>query len=152
MKLQETAKDLSGVERMVGREATKMLAKVSQRAKIVLLVTAITLLGASAALATPGIQAPSVGDENPTVITAGSTYHNGSVLGPGRDLGDGTFEVSVTCDPGDRLLSGWPTAVDGTSTLLYSAAEDSDTWSVRINKNGWTDDFYAEVLCANQQS
>ena len=129
----------------------RMLAKVSRRAKIVLLATALTLVGASAAMATPGIQASFEGEDNPTGITAGSTYRNGTLLGAGRDLGDGTFEVSVSCDPGDRLLSGWPSAVDGTSTLLNSAAEDPDTWSVRVNKNGWTDDFSAEVLCANQQ-
>jgi hypothetical protein len=129
-----------------------MLSKVSRRAKIVLLATALTLVGASAALATPGIQAPFERGENPTGMAAGSTYRNGGVSEAGRDLGDGTFEVSVSCDPGDRLLSGWPSAVDGTSTLLNSAAEDADTWSVRVNKNGWTDDFSAEVLCANQQS
>jgi hypothetical protein len=134
------------------REFWRKLAKASRRTKIVLLVMALTLVGASAALATPGIQDPFGGDENPTGSTAGSTYRNGSVLGVGRDLGDGTFIISASCDPGDRMLSGWPSALDGTSTLLHSAAEDPDTWSVRINKNGWTDDFSAEVLCADQQS
>lgn len=152
MKLQETVQDLGGVERTERRDAMKMLAKVSRRAKIVLFATALTLVVASAALATPGIQAPLEGDENPPGMMASSTYQSGSVLGAGQDLGDGTFEVSVSCDPGDRLVSGWPLAVDGTSTLLYSAAEDPDTWSVRVNKNGWTDDFSADILCANQQS
>jgi hypothetical protein len=152
MELLETVKDLGGVGRKERRGPMKMLAKVSRRAKIVLLAAALTLVGASAAMATPGIQVPFEGDENPSGITAGNTYGNGSVLGAGRDLEDGTFEVSVSCDPGDRLVSGWPSAVDSTSTLLHSAAEDRDTWSVRINKNGWTDDFSAEVLCADQQS
>ena len=152
MELQETVKDPGGVQKKERRGPMKMLAKVSRRAKIVLLATALILVGASAALATPGIQAPLEGDESSTGITAGSTYRNGSAVGAGRDLGDGTFEVSVSCDPGDRLLSGWPSAVDGTSTLLNSAAEDPETWSVRVNKNGWTDDFSAQVLCANHQS
>jgi hypothetical protein len=134
------------------QEFWRKLAKASRRTKIVMLAMALTLVGASAALASPGIQAPFDGDENRTGSTAGTAYLNGSVLGVGRDLGDGTFSISVSCDPGDRLVSGWPSAVDGTSTLLHSAAEDPDTWSVRINKNGWTDDFSAEVLCADQQS
>ena len=47
-------------------------------------------------------------------------------------------------------MSGWPVGIDSTSTLLRSTAEVRDTWSVRINKNGWTDDFSAEILCADQ--
>ena len=124
------------------------VARISRKGKIMLLVVALTLVGGSAALAAPGIGAPFDGAEEPTGFTAGSTYRNGSVVGEGLDLGDGTFEVSVSCDAGDRLVSGWPVGIDSTSTLLRSSAEDHDTWSVRLNKNGWRDDFSAEVLCA----
>jgi hypothetical protein len=117
------------------------VAKISWRGKIVLLVVALMLVGGSAALATPGVGAPSEGDEDSTRIMARSTYRNSSAVGPGLNLGDGTFEVSVSCDAGDRLLSGWPAGTDSTSTLLGSSAEGSDTWSVRVNKNGWTDDL-----------
>ena len=126
------------------------VAKISRRGKIVLLALALTLVAGSAALATPGIGAPPDGGEDSTRLTASSTYRNASVEAPGLDLGDGTFEVSVSCDAGDRLLSGWPVGIDSTSTLLRSSAEDPDTWSVRVNKNGWTDDFSAEVICAVQ--
>lgn len=113
-----------------------------------LLAVALTLVAGSAALATPGIGTPF--DEDVLAGgAAGSTYRNASVVGPGMGLGDGTFEVSVSCEAGDRVLSGWPAGVDGSSTLLQSSAEDPHTWSVRVNKNGRTDDFSAEVLCAD---
>jgi len=127
------------------------IAKISRRGKIVLLAVALTLAGGSAVLPAPGMGATSDGGENSTRLTASSAYRNASVVGPGLDLGDGTFEVSVSCDAGDRLLSGWPAGIDSTSTLLRSSAEDPNTWNVRVNKNGWTDDFSAEVICADQQ-
>ena len=126
------------------------IAKISRRGKIMLLAVTLTLVAGSAAVATPGIGAPFDGGQESTRFTASSTYRIGSAVGPGLDLGDGTFEVSVSCDAGDRLLSGWPVGIDSTSTLLRSTAEVRDTWSVRINKNGWTDDFSAEILCADQ--
>jgi hypothetical protein len=129
-------------------ESMKTVARISRRGKMMLLVVVLTLVGGSAVLATPGIGAPFEGGEDSTTFTSSSTYLNRSVMGPGLDLGDGTFEVSVSCDAGDRLVSGWPAGIDSTSTLLRSSAEDPDTWSIRVNKNGWTDDFSAEVLCA----
>jgi hypothetical protein len=126
------------------------LVKISRKGKILLLALALTLVGGTAALATPGIGAPFDGGQKPSGFTASGTYRNASVVGSGLGLGDGTFEVSVSCDAGDRLLSGWPVGIDSTSTLLRSTAEVRDTWSVRINKNGWTDDFSAEILCADQ--
>ena len=128
------------------------VARISRRGKFSLLVVALMLVGGSAVLATPGVGAPFDGDEDSTRTMTSDTYRNASVVGPGLDLGDGTFEVSVSCDVGDRLLSGWPAGIDSTSTLLRSTAEGSDTWSVSVNKNGWTDDFSAEVLCADVQS
>jgi hypothetical protein len=126
------------------------LVKISRNGKILLLALALTLVGGTAALATPGIGTPFDGGQKPSGFTASSTYRNASVVGPGQNLGDGTFEVSVSCDAGDRLLSGWPAGIDSTSILLRSSPEDPDTWSVRVNKNGWTDDFSAEILCADQ--
>ncbi len=130
-------------------EKLETVARISRRGKIVLLVVALMLVGGSAALATPGVGASFDGDEDSTRTMMSNTYRNASVVGPGLDLADGTFEVSVSCDAGDRLLYGWPAGIDSTSTLLRSTAEGSDTWSVRVNKNGWTDDFSAEVLCSD---
>ena len=126
------------------------LARIPRKGKIMLLAVALMLIGGSAAIATPGNGAPFDEGGLSTGFAADNTYRNASVVGPGLDLGDGTFEVSVSCDVGDVLLSGWPAEIASTSTLLQSSADDPDTWSVRVNKNGWTDDFSAEVLCADQ--
>jgi hypothetical protein len=124
------------------------IAKIPGRARVVLLAVTLTLVAGPAALATPDIGMPL---DIQAGSAAGSTYLHASEVGPGLDLGDGTFEVSVSCEAGDRVLSGWSAGVNGTSTLLQSSPKDPSTWSVRVNKNGLTDDYSAEVLCADLQ-
>jgi hypothetical protein len=68
----------------------------------------------------------------------------------GTMLGDGTFLVNKSCNPGDRLISGGPANIDAESDLLESFPFGTDTWRARINKNGLTDDFNVVVLCADQ--
>jgi hypothetical protein len=81
-----------------------------------------------------------------------TVYKNESALGPGTQLGDGTFVADATCDPGDVLLSGGPANIRDTSTLLESFPSPGSTnsWTARINNNGQADSFTVVVLCANQ--
>jgi hypothetical protein len=81
-----------------------------------------------------------------------SIYKAESAVGPGNQLGDGTFVLAQSCNPGDILLSGGPANIAATSTLLESFPSPGTTssWSTRINKNGQTDNFSVVVLCADQ--
>jgi hypothetical protein len=55
-------------------------------------------------------------------------------------------------DPGDLLLSGGPANINKTTTLLESfpSPRSTNSWSVRVNKNGNADNFSVVVLCADQ--
>jgi hypothetical protein len=68
----------------------------------------------------------------------------------GTMLGDGTFLIDKSCNPGDRLISGGPANIDAESDLLESFPFGTDTWRARINKNGLADTFNVVVLCADQ--
>jgi len=121
----------------------KTITGVLRRWKATLFVVVVTLTVVGGYTAS----ADQVDGKDASGSMTSGTYRHESVAGPGRDLGDGTLEIYVSCEPGERLLSGWPVNLASTSTLLESSAKDSNTWSARINKNGWTDDFSAEVLC-----
>ncbi len=79
-----------------------------------------------------------------------STYSNESAVGPGIGLTDGTHVSSVSCNVGDRMLSGGPTNINSTTILLESFPKDTTTWKVKVQKNGQTDNFSVAVLCADQ--
>lgn len=76
-------------------------------------------------------------------------YEKASLLEQGTDLRDGTFKISLACEPGDVLLSGGPTGLNRNSTVVESFPKDG-TWSVRINPQGVRDDFQTAISCANQ--
>ena len=81
-----------------------------------------------------------------------SVYKAESAVGPGRPLGDGTFNVDEACDPGDILLSGGPANVNPTSDMVESFPTPGTTnsWTARIDKNAQTDNFSVVVLCIDQ--
>ena len=85
-------------------------------------------------------------------FTSSSIYKNESAVGPGTTLGDATEVMDAACNPGDILLSGGPANIRSTSVMLESFPSPGSTnsWSVRINKNGQTDNFSVVVLCADQ--
>ncbi|MBX6765346.1 MAG: hypothetical protein K6T51_14730 [Rubrobacteraceae bacterium] len=89
---------------------------------------------------------------NTNAFVRNDIYKTESAIGPGTQIGDGTFVANEACDPGDILLSGGPANINATSTLLESFPTPGTTnsWSVRINKNGQADNFNVVVLCANQ--
>jgi hypothetical protein len=72
-----------------------------------------------------------------------------SPLEVGIPLGDGTFRISISCLPGDVLLSGGPSDVAPSSTLVESFPKDG-TWTVRINPHGANDPFRVSLNCALQ--
>ena len=83
----------------------------------------------------------------------GSTvYKAESAVGPGTQLGDGTYVLDEACNPGDVLLSGGPANIRDTSTLLESFPSPGSTnsWTARINKNGQVDNFNVVILCVDQ--
>ena len=81
-----------------------------------------------------------------------SVYKAESALGPGTQLGDGTFVADASCNPGDVLLSGGPANIRDTTDLLESFPSPGGTnsWSARINTNGNVDNFSVVVLCVDQ--
>ncbi len=81
------------------------------------------------------------------------TYRNESAPAPGTpgtELGDGTYNLGASCDTGDVLLSGGPANIDPETDLLESYPSGSNSWTVRVNKNGFVDDYSVVVLCAWQ--
>lgn len=90
---------------------------------------------------------------NTNSFVKNSIYKRESAVVAGTQLGDGTFVASMTCDPGDVLLSGGPANISATSVMLESFPSPGSTnsWSARINKNGAADNWNVVVLCANQQ-
>jgi hypothetical protein len=79
------------------------------------------------------------------------TYRNESDAPvAGTQLGDGTYNLSESCETGDVLLSGGPANIDAETDLLESFPSGNNSWTVRVNKNGQTDDFSVVVLCAWQ--
>jgi hypothetical protein len=64
---------------------------------------------------------------------------------------DETQTIELGCDPGDVLLSGGPTSIEATTTLLESTPSPTpNTWLVRVNKNGHEDAFGVAVLCTTR--
>jgi hypothetical protein len=88
----------------------------------------------------------------PGTFLNSTVYKAESALGPGTMLGDGTFVLSESCDPGDILLSGGPANVSATSDMVESFPSPGSTnsWTARLDKNGLTDNFSVVVLCIDQ--
>lgn len=89
-----------------------------------------------------------LGGQLPSQYMSSSLFRVESALGPGLELGDGTFRADVSCPSGSRLLSGGPANIRSTSTLLESFPANTTIWAARIQKNGNTDDFSVVALCA----
>lgn len=89
---------------------------------------------------------------NTNAFVRNNIYKQESPVDAGTQIADGTFVASEACNPGDVLLSGGPANINATSTLLESFPSPGSTnsWSVRINKNGQPDNFNVVVLCAAQ--
>lgn len=79
-----------------------------------------------------------------------NTYRNESALGPGTQLGDGTFTLSASCNSGDVMLSGGPANLSGTTDMVESFPSGTGSWTARVDKNGQTDSYSVVALCANQ--
>ena len=98
------------------------------------------------------LNADTVDGKSASSFVANSFYTNQSPVGAGSSLGDGTFAAFVSCNSGDRVVSGGPANVDPQSTMVESFPDGSSgaQWKARINKNGQGDDWNVVALCANQ--
>ncbi len=87
-----------------------------------------------------------------TSYLSSAVYKTENPEGAGTELGDGTFVQSISCLPGDILLSGGPASVRSTSALLESFPSPGTTngWTARIQKNGQEDNWTVVVLCVDQ--
>ena len=88
----------------------------------------------------------------PSAFTSSDIYKKESTLEEGLNLGDGTFAIEESCNPGDVLLDGGPADVAATSTMVESfpAPGTNNGWKARIRPNPAPDDFIVVVLCAKQ--
>lgn len=86
---------------------------------------------------------------NTNAFLRNSIYQSESALSTGALLGDGTRKISVSCAPGDVLLSGGPANIAAGTILLESFPKDN-TWSARIQNDSTLDSFSVVALCANQ--
>ena len=96
------------------------------------------------------LNADLLGGKSDTAFLSSTVYRVESPIEANTQIGDGTFTDSMTCNPGDRLLSGGPANIAPTSELLESYPSSTTTWSARIDKNAQTDNWNVVVLCANQ--
>lgn len=86
----------------------------------------------------------------------GNIYKTESVPTSGTPLGDGTYRTAGWCDEGDFLISGGPANIDKETDLLESVPSPpvvngtNYSWTVRIDKNGASDEFNVVVLCVDQ--
>jgi hypothetical protein len=87
---------------------------------------------------------------NTNSFVRNSTYRTESALGPGTQLGDGTFVQAASCNAGDVLLSGGPANISGTTDMVESFPNNAGGWSARVDKNGQADNYSVVVLCADQ--
>ena len=89
---------------------------------------------------------------SPSSFASSSVYKKESAVEAGTDHGDGTFIISVSCDPGDILLTGGPANVNATSDMVESLPSPGTTngWTARINKHGVADNFSVVILCIDQ--
>lgn len=96
--------------------------------------------------------ASTVGGKSPSDFLDATVYKKESAIAAGTDHGDGTFIISVSCDPGDILLSGGPANVNGSSDMVESFPTPGTTngWTARIHKNGLADNFSVVLLCIDQ--
>lgn len=88
-----------------------------------------------------------------SVFMSRDTYRNESAPAPGTpgtQLGDGTYNLSASCEDGDVLLSGGPANIDPETDLLESFPSGGNSWTARVQKNGFVDDYSVVVLCAWQ--
>lgn len=113
-------------------------------------VASDSLTGADIQESTLGIvpNADNLDGFDSTAFMFKATYRLESAVGAGTVLGDGTFFIDQSCNPGDRVLSGGPANVASTSDLLESFPTGTSTWRARIEKNGGADSFSVVVLCA----
>lgn len=98
------------------------------------------------------LNADQVDGRSASTFVADDIYRRESAIDAGTALGDGTFSAAQACDTGDTLITGGAANINSTSTLLetFPSPGNNNSWSVRINKNGQTDNFNVVVLCANQ--
>ncbi len=86
----------------------------------------------------------------------GRIYKTESVPTTGQPLGDGTFRTAGWCDEGDFLISGGPANIDKETDLLETFPAPAVvngtnySWAVRVDKNGFADEFNVVVLCVDQ--
>ncbi|MBS1878571.1 MAG: hypothetical protein JST31_03560 [Actinobacteria bacterium] len=87
-----------------------------------------------------------------TQFLSSSIYKNESAVEAGVDKGEGTFAISEGCNPGDVLLAGGPANIRASSAMLesFSTPGDINSWTVRIQKNGFEDNWSVVVLCVKQ--
>jgi hypothetical protein len=94
--------------------------------------------------------AAQLGGLAPSAFLRNSIYKLESAVAAGTTLGDTTSSIAQGCLVGDLLIAGGPANIAATSTLLESfpSGANGSSWTVRINKNGQTDNFSVVVLCA----
>lgn len=113
-----------------------------------------TLTGANIKESTLGKvpEAEKLNGKTNTQFLSSTIYKNESAVEAGVDKGEGTFAISEGCNPGDALLSGGPANIRSTSAMLesFSTPGDINSWTVRIQKNGFEDNWSVVVLCVDQ--
>ncbi len=91
-----------------------------------------------------------------TYFMRGSIYKTEGVRSEGQQLGDGTYRWAAWCDEGDFLISGGPANIDKETDIVESFPAPpvvngtNYSWAVRVDKNGFADEFNVVVLCVDQ--
>jgi hypothetical protein len=85
-----------------------------------------------------------------TSYLSSTTYRAETAEEAGTLLGDGTYALAKSCNPGDVMLSGGPASTRNSSSVVESFPSSTNSWTVRIQKNGAEDNWVVVVLCTDQ--
>jgi hypothetical protein len=73
----------------------------------------------------------------PTITNAfvkNDTNRNESALGPGLQLGDGTFTLNASRNSGGIMLSGGPANISPTTSMVESFPSVTSSWPARVDR------------------
>jgi|SRR5215217_1937254 hypothetical protein len=99
-----------------------------------------------------GLNADQLDNRTASQFMASSVYKTEATTDRGTVLGDNSEVKTMSCDPGDTVLSGGPASVAAGSRVLDNFPIDTRTWQSRIfpvNATTTGDEFTVVILCAN---
>ena len=96
-----------------------------------------------------GLNAHKLDGKDSSMFMASVVYKTEAPTDEGQVLGDGSEVKAMSCDSGDKVLSGGPASLAAGSKVLDSFPTDTRTWQARTFPVSGGDDFTVVILCAD---